>query len=359
MAYRRRDSARGHSSADAYRSARSQFANRTPSASSAHPPPGAAPAVPSPPSSEEGAHLTSPAHYSPDIERTDSPSPYSDDAQEPLAPPRPFFLGGTRKDSSASSDRNSWNSSSQMADSSDVASDSDRDNTDREQQALTRSTSGGRPKAANSAVNAPVSPSRRRSNTAEFIAPAANANASSTRPRNHTRRRSSSQTPSERNPFDTPTSPTLGGTRAPPSAFPFLSHAGNPDPGTPIPGSLARRASQESFRRLSREISPPNTATGVAYPSAGAGGYAAVRAMGNERSSIDVVDAENEQLGRPYAPFMSNEERRSWSSNGSTPGSSTPPLVYKNSAAAAMTGSSSHLVGGGKFSRSTAKTHKD
>jgi hypothetical protein len=91
---------------------------------------------------------------------------------------------------------------------------------------------------------------------------------------------------------------------------------------------------------------------GVSYPAAGAGGYAAVRAMGGERSSMDVVDGEESALERPYAPFMGSEERRSWSSVGSgqgTPGTSTPPLggsVYRNSAAGAMTGSTAQLTGG-------------
>ncbi|KAI0684989.1 concanavalin A-like lectin/glucanase domain-containing protein [Cytidiella melzeri] len=96
-------------------------------------------------------------------------------------------------------------------------------------------------------------------------------------------------------------------------------------------------------------MSPPNTPAGVAYPFAGAGGYAAVRAVGGERSSIDVTDGEGD-LGRPYAPFMGSEDRRSWSSTGSgpnTPGGSTPPIgggnVYKNSAAGAMAGSNGML----------------
>ncbi|KAI0339324.1 concanavalin A-like lectin/glucanase [Trametopsis cervina] len=104
---------------------------------------------------------------------------------------------------------------------------------------------------------------------------------------------------------------------------------------------------------------------GMAYPMAGAGGYAAVRALGNERSSVDYADPEGEEaLSRPYAPFMGSEDRRSWSSNGSGGngngnGASTPPLgggnVYRNSAAAAMAGSNAQLAEGGTLPRTSSQ----
>lgn len=286
--------------------------------------------------------------------------------EEPtLAPPRPFFLAGSRG-SSGSSDRQSWNS---LADSSDVASDSDKDVTDREGLVRPRQATVPTPSSSSAAAVA----KRPRSNTAEFIASGPSAAAGGVRPRNHHRRRSASQTPPDANPFDTPPLGKERETRAPPSSFPFLSHAGNPDPGMSIPGSLARRASQESMRRLSgsheslrplsgsHTLASPTSATGVAYPMGGAGGYAAARAVYGERTSVDTADGygydSQADLGRPHAPFMHSEDRKSWSSNGSNSGSATPPMgggggVYRNSAAAAMNGGAQMAPIGGKYERS-------
>ena len=310
--YRRRDSGRAYSSADAYRNQ----AAVSPTSSASHAPPSS--------SSEEDAHLTSP-----DLRRTASPSPADSSAEQhddsTLAPPRPFFLAGSRKDSNAS-DRGSWSSS--VGESVEPASDSD--NTDRE--------------AAAAAAAAAVQPAARRvrANTAGTAGP--------TRPRNHQRRRSSQGSPSD--PFDTPVQTPITPSsppRAPPSAFPFLSHAGNPDP---IPGSLARRSSRDSFRRSSLNGLPnsPATATGVAYPTSpgNVDGYSALR---EERTSMDVADGyayapayapvnghDQDELGRPHPPFMGEAERGSYMGTGGG--------VYRNSAAAAMTGSSAALAGG-------------
>ncbi|KAI0746495.1 concanavalin A-like lectin/glucanase [Daedaleopsis nitida] len=131
--------------------------------------------------------------------------------------------------------------------------------------------------------------------------------------------------------------PAVAGVRPPPSAFPFQSHPGNPDPGTPIPG-IGRRASIESLRaREQRSPNSPNF-TGTAYPmGVGAAGYGLI---GRDGSSGDLAG----DLGRPYAPFM----------DGGVPsreGSATPPSpmasqnrLYQNSAAAAMAGSSDAVI---------------
>ncbi|KAI0763979.1 concanavalin A-like lectin/glucanase [Trametes elegans] len=133
--------------------------------------------------------------------------------------------------------------------------------------------------------------------------------------------------------------PVLAGARPPPSAFPFQSHPGNPDPGTPIPG-MGRRASIDSIR--AREAAQQAGAharspsyTGTSYPSgAGAAGYGLI--------SPSTGDLEGE-FTRPYAPFMENGVP-------SREGSQTPPSpmasqshLYRNSAAAAMAGSTSAL----------------
>ncbi|EKM53200.1 glycoside hydrolase family 16 protein [Phanerochaete carnosa HHB-10118-sp] len=315
--YRRRDSGKAaYSSADAYRTPVS------PASSASH--------APHSSSSEEEAHLTSP-----DARRADSPGPDSSVDQHagddtPLSPPRPFFLAGSRKDSN-SSDRGSWSSTN---DSVDPASDSD--NTDREAAA-----------AAAAAANATQSgPRRVRANTA--------GTASSTRPRNHHRRRSSQST--SPNYMDSPVQTPPSTSRVPPSAFPFLSHAGNPDPGTPIPANLARRPSRDSAHRLSSGSLPgsPATATGVAYPTSPGNmdGYSALRA---EQASTDVADEyayapvnghDQDELGRPHPPFMGDSG--SW-----TPGGGG---VYRNSAAAAMAGSNAALSGEGTLPRTNSQT---
>ncbi|KAH9855587.1 concanavalin A-like lectin/glucanase [Lenzites betulinus] len=127
-----------------------------------------------------------------------------------------------------------------------------------------------------------------------------------------------------------------GAVRPPPSAFPFQSHPGNPDPGTPIPG-VGRRSSLDSIRarEAAQAALPRSPNYGTAYPvGTGAAGY----------GLISPGSAEFEgDLGRPYAPFMEH---------GVPPreGSATPPSpmasqshLYRNSAAAAMAGSSSAL----------------
>ncbi|KAI0827191.1 concanavalin A-like lectin/glucanase [Trametes gibbosa] len=121
--------------------------------------------------------------------------------------------------------------------------------------------------------------------------------------------------------------------RPPPSAFPFQSHPGNPDPGTPIPG-VGRRSSLDSIR--AREAALPRSPNyGTAYPvGAGVAGYGAV--------SPGSAEFEGD-LARPYAPFMEHGVP-------SRDGSATPPSpmasqshLYRNSAAAAMAGSSAAL----------------
>ncbi|KAI0946598.1 hypothetical protein AcW1_010027 [Taiwanofungus camphoratus] len=136
--------------------------------------------------------------------------------------------------------------------------------------------------------------------------------------------------------------------RAPPSAypFPFQSHPGNPDPGTPIPG-VARRASLDSLHRGPGASAPPPapSSTANAYlpspgypvsPSAfpGAGGYGLVHGG---------PVAEHEELGRPYAPFMGPRSATP-PSPGATGGQSQ---LYRNSAAAAATVGNVHANVGG------------
>lgn len=178
------------------------------------------------------------------------------------------------------------------------------------------------------------------------------------------------------NPFDTPVGTPVSPDHergAPPSAFPFLSHAGNPDPGTPLPvgGTIARRPSHESFRRAAQmqsqnqmqtqgasqsqnqaaygyaqhQAQTPTTPGYPVTPGAQAAGYSAVR------GSMDVTTEEDVALGRPYAPFMGEgaDQRQSWVSNSPVVGAGANS-VYRNSAAAALTGSSSALAGGGAYS---------
>ncbi|GJE92365.1 glycoside hydrolase family 16 protein [Phanerochaete sordida] len=324
MPYRRRDSGKGgYSSADAYR-----IQAVSPTSSSSH--------APHSSSSEEEAHLAAA-----DPRRQESPQPDSsgNSAEQhavdaPLSPPRPFFLAGSRKNSNASEDRGSWTTN----ESAEPISDSDL--TDRE--------------AAAAAANAPQPGARRvRANTAGTAGPA--------RPRNHQRRRSSQGSPPMHSDASAhaPASPTMS--RAPPSAFPFLSHAGNPDPGTPIPGSLYRKNSRESFRPMvGGPGSPPASATGVTYPTSpgNVDGYSALRA---ERTSMDVADGyayapvnghDQDDLGRPHPPFAAEADRGSWMSSPGSPGGS----VYRNSAAAAMTGSTPALGGEGTLPRSASQT---
>ena len=319
MASRRRDSARtGYSSADAYRSVPSSNSHATHNGGS---------------SSEED-HLTSP--YTPgyptavagvsNSERPrsevtdDEERPLSSDSTaegSPLSPPKPFF---TRV---AAGDRRSWSSVSLEHETS----DSDA------QSGIAGVGAGSKPsRSATQPVPAPASAS-------------ASAPASRVRTRNHHRRRSSmaneyavetaevvtSPVSVVANPFSTPggtpTSSVYGAPAiprgAPPSSFPFQSHPGNPDPGTPIPG-VGRRASLESLNQRS----PPVTATGTAYsPSGNAAGYGLVR---NE-------EAVEEDLGRPYAPFMngSNPPREGSVSPGPN---ASQNHIYRNSAAGAMAG---------------------
>ncbi|KAI0368577.1 concanavalin A-like lectin/glucanase [Pilatotrama ljubarskyi] len=131
--------------------------------------------------------------------------------------------------------------------------------------------------------------------------------------------------------------PAVAGARPPPSAFPFQSHPGNPDPGTPIPG-MGRRASLDSIRaREAAQAGLPRSPgyAGTVYPpGAGAAGYGLVSPGTSEFDG---------DLARPYAPFMENGVP-------SREGSATPPSpmasqnnLYRNSAAAAMAGSSSAL----------------
>lgn len=319
--YRKRDSgsSRAYSSADAYRALQSAA---SPTSSNSH--------ATHSSSSEEEAQLN--------MRRADSPASFPDSSADhhaedssPLDPPRPYFLGGNRK-SSNSSERGSWSS---VTESVDTASDSDRDN----ETALAGASQPG--------------VRRVRANTAGSTNAQPNTQANGVRPRNHQRRRSSAAnapaTPLST--FDIPTqTPILN--RAPPSSFPFLSHAGNPDPGTPLPAGIARRTSRESFRRLSGGVPPspgtPATATGVVYPSGvGADGYSALR---EERTSMDVADGyayapvnaiDQDDLGRPQAPFMADSERGSWMPVNGGGG------VYRNSAAGAMTSSTAVLSPGG------------
>ncbi|KAI0646076.1 concanavalin A-like lectin/glucanase [Trametes meyenii] len=131
--------------------------------------------------------------------------------------------------------------------------------------------------------------------------------------------------------------PHIGSARPPPSAFPFQSHPGNPDPGTPIPG-MGRRSSIDSIRaREAAHPASPRSAgfAGTVYPvGAGAAGYGLISPGSGEFDG---------DLARPYAPFMENGVP-------SREGSATPPSpmasqgnIYRNSAAAAMAGSSSAL----------------
>ncbi|KAH9838018.1 concanavalin A-like lectin/glucanase domain-containing protein [Rhodofomes roseus] len=144
-------------------------------------------------------------------------------------------------------------------------------------------------------------------------------------------------------PNDTPRNSFYGGppavpeknTRSPPSAFPsfpFQSHAGNPDPGTAIPGTIGRRESIDSLAAraqngqvlhapgsVNHPLSPPGS--GTAYPAGAApGGYGLVE--------------EIDDLGRPYAPFMGEVPERA-----QTPSSAgSQSQLYRNSAAAAVAG---------------------
>ncbi|THH01975.1 hypothetical protein EW026_g834 [Hermanssonia centrifuga] len=330
MAYRR-SSGRAYSSADAYRSLHNPAYSPTTPTTPASPPSSNSHAHHSSSSEEEAAHLTSP------MPRSASPSQedhYPNRDNSPLSPPRPFFLANSKKQSS---DRNSWSTN----DSLEPASDSDKDTAgDAGSIGVLAPTAGQRSANASSAAR------RSRANTA--------GSSGVVRPRNHHRRRSSDATVpasptvanmagvgasaaiaanSGRNPFDTPLE-TPTSARAPPSAFPFLSHAGNPDPGTPIPGvsALGRRTSHESFRRNSINH---GQGQGVVYPNSPSSTPAVVDSA--LRGSMD-ISPEEEDLARPYAPFMGEGgvvgDRQSWVSN--TANGNAGGSVYKNSAAAAM-----------------------
>ncbi|EPS98173.1 hypothetical protein FOMPIDRAFT_1127020 [Fomitopsis schrenkii] len=124
--------------------------------------------------------------------------------------------------------------------------------------------------------------------------------------------------------------------RSPPSAFPsfpFQSHAGNPDPGTHIPG-IGRRESLDSLAARAQNgqvlhtpgnvnphpLSPPTP--GTVYPAGAApGGYG-------------LVEEGGEDLGRPYAPFMGDVPERSQT----PPTPSSASQLYRGSAAAAAAG---------------------
>lgn len=125
-------------------------------------------------------------------------------------------------------------------------------------------------------------------------------------------------------------------TRSPPSAFPsfpFQSHAGNPDPGTHVPG-IGRRESLDSLAARAQNgqilhtpgninahpLSPPTS--GTVYPTGAApGGYG-------------LVEEGGEDLGRPYAPFMGDVPDRSQT----PPTPSSASQLYRGSAAAAAAG---------------------
>ncbi|GBE84302.1 glycoside hydrolase family 16 protein [Sparassis crispa] len=250
------------------------------------------------------------------------PRPLSKDVSHPLSPPRPPFV--------ADGDRRSSGTSS--ADTLDLEPASDSD------------------------ASASAGPAARGTQPPPVAAPVASPPGAgpvprAVRARNHHRRRSSmaneysyaapapaseesASSPSSSQPHgapaDTPPGSVYsppGAHRAPPSAypFPFQSHPGNPDPGTPIPG----RRSLESLRRSasfgSAAISPP-FAVGTSYPQ----GYAQLPPIGASTSDLG-------ELGRPYAPFMEGNAR-----------SATPPSpiasqsqLYRASAAAAAAGAGS------------------
>ena len=108
-------------------------------------------------------------------------------------------------------------------------------------------------------------------------------------------------------------------------------------------GSTVRAGGEGAF------TSAANVAAGTGtyhVAGAGAGGYAALG--GGERTSMDVADGygyapvqahDQDDLGRPHAPFMGDADRASWqpAAGGG---------VYRNSAAAAMSGSTAALAGG-------------
>ncbi|KAH9915007.1 uncharacterized protein B0H18DRAFT_110482 [Fomitopsis serialis] len=360
-AYRRRDNAAsGYSSADAYRAVPStspslQHARAVNSNGAA--------------SSSEEDHLTSqatsPAPVANVFVRTRAGSrsrPRRDSQEqggEPLSPPRPGFLAG---------DRRSWSASS-GASEAEGNSDSDVPAAGLAGVGAGASQSA-RPPAGTNAGRVPVrGHDRVRSNSNSQQAGRSPAVAPQTRARNHRRRSSMAneyayagsageeepQSPSSQghssfgisNPFgtpnDTPRNSFYGAqgapavpekiNRSPPSAFPsfpFQSHAGNPDPGTVIPG-IGRRESLDSLAALAQNgqilhtpanlnnhpLSPPGS--GTAYPTGAApGGYGLVE--------------ESEDLGRPFAPFMGDVPERA-----QTP-SSAGSQLYRNSAAAAVSG---------------------
>ena len=379
-AYRRRDNT-GYSSADAYRT----VPNTSPSlqhARGGNNNNGAA-------SSSEEDHLTSPVSSpqpppgapvymrSRGGSRSRTRRESADQGGEPLSPPRPGFLVGE--------DRRSWSASSGANSETEPTSDSDASAA-----GLAGVGAGAsqpaRPTAGTNAARVPIrGHDRVRSNSSQQAGrtpvPA------QSRTRNHRRRSSMAyehayaasvgedepQSPSSQghssygmsNPFgtpnDTPRNSFYGGqyssqgpavpdknTRSPPSAFPsfpFQSHAGNPDPGTHIPG-IGRRESLDSLAARAQNgqvlhtpgnvnphpLSPPGS--GTVYPAGVApGGYG-------------LVEEGGEDLGRPYAPFMGDAPDRSQT----PPTPSSASQLYRGSAAAAAAGKGEY--GQYSFSRS-------
>ncbi|OJT14807.1 Beta-1,3-glucan-binding protein [Trametes pubescens] len=277
----------------------------------------------------------------------------------PLSPPKPFFLGDERN--SWSSENNSVNDQSD-SDSPPAPASSGIAGVGAGAAARTSNARGPSSRSRTSTSQTqtqPVSPSnprirarnhRRRSSIANEYTPEAEAEDVTAAVPRRSSVTSTTSPVAQANPFDTPTGsvygmpagaapPAVAGVRAPPSAFPFLSHPGNPDPGTPIPG-VGRRSSLDSIR--AREAAqaaqaglPRSPGYGTTYPvGAGAAGYGLISPGQGEYEG---------DLGRPYAPFMEHGVP-------SREGSSTPPSpmasqnnLYRNSAAAAMAGSSSAL----------------
>ena len=345
--YRRRDSQNGrtaYSSADAYRSL-----NSPPSSTTA----------PNDSSEDESQLKRNTSTPIADAFSRRRGSVDSARNNAPLAPPRPFFLEGDARQSwSASSESTSLTGEQSDSDSAPPVRKPSADATTRPSQRAATA----RPARAPTSPTEPVSPSnprlrarnhRRRSSVANEYAPEVESQdvtaAASPTLSPVTVNTPTSATPFIPNPFDTPRSsfygsmpagaapPAVGGTRPPPSSFPFQSHPGNPDPGLPLPG-MGRRTSIESIR--ARETAyphghHPSPSVGTVYPAgAGVAGYGL---LSHGASSSDLAG----DLGRPYAPFME-------SGIPSREGSATPPSpmgsrIYMNSAAAAMAGSSQAL----------------
>jgi len=313
--------------------------------------------------------------------------------ESPLSPPRPFFLAATgRKDSDGSStNRGSWSASSfgggtdstpENASDSDVGPVSTPDSSTPNILAASAIRSRARP-----------NPTRERSATQPSPGTTSTGGRVMTRPRNHHRRRSTvDDAPTSAtfggaviataagglgaggNPFDTPTSsiygaPTgvgsiggggssvghggsvdghgrgeiRGATRPPPSAFsfPFQSHPGNPDPGTPIPG-MTRRTSQESFRSRPLSSSSMNhpssfnvgAGIGSVYQSGFTGGGVGGQGVLVNRSASDLRQGD---LGRPNPAFMVGAAGGGESPTLPSPSQSQSNL-YRSSAAYAMNG---------------------